>query len=732
MKGRKTGYLYILSTAVLALLVWSTILSLRQPNTGFFWEYSTGIVYEVDSSYPSAFQIQKGDKIVSGNGHPANEIYRQISDQAGKTIEMVIDRDGKTITTQMPLSLPDAKLLVNRITPLLIGLAFCLAGGIVYSFSKVNNQNIQFFLFCQALAITLGAGAVSSFTEAWVKVVFALGLIWTGVFLVHLHTIFPTGITFRYKGALLIVVSSVAVVLTIALFAKQLISPIPAYDHLLGMACLLYIGICFLVVLFLWSRSFFKANSAVERRQAGILAFFGILGFSPLVVFSIIPHLLMGVTLVPYTISMASMILIPIGYVYAIRRYKLGIDRTMHRGSTIALVIIVMAAFYMVSFSLEHNLIGDQIHFHPLWELVTTLLIAASSSVLYHRLTILTEKLLYGGWYDYRSIVHHVSSSLKKPGFDPLSIAEVICDTTGKSMQLEYAALFLYDGSYVSYEKGRDLQAGQQPIEILELLYEAVQESSVEISEEYRMRINECMSNNGIPVDLREKVQYVVPLQGTRGQLGAFILGNKMGHGVVTKADWEILEFVTLQARIGIENARMIGELQEHSNTINRLHRKVIQAREEERKRVSRDLHDMVIQSLVGLNMQLEEMKLHSEVIPNIDWETPQKETLRIVREARRICTDLRPASLDMFGLIPTIRSRIVDLEEHAPFLIHLEVTGDEAQVIPEEIAINLYRFFNESLINIQKHANADHVEISIDLDPEEIKDSDQRQWRRL
>jgi signal transduction histidine kinase len=311
---------------------------------------------------------------------------------------------------------------------------------------------------------------------------------------------------------------------------------------------------------------------------------------------------------------------------------------------------------------------------------------------------------------------------LKTPGFDPLSIAEVICDTTGKSMQLEYAALFLYDGSYVSYEKGRDLQAGQQPIEILNLLYEAVQESSVQISEEYRMRIEECMSNNGIRVDLREKVQYVVPLQGTRGLLGAFILGNKMGHGVVTKADWEILESVTLQARIGIENARMIGELQEHSNTINRLHRKVIQAREEERKRVSRDLHDMVIQSLVGLNMHLEEMKLHSEVIPNIDWETPQKETLRIVSEARRICTDLRPASLDMFGLIPTIRSRIVDLEEHAPFLIHLEVTGDESQVIPEEIAINLYRFFNESLINIQKHANADHVEISIDLYPEEVK----------
>lgn len=722
MKGRKTGYLYILSSAALALIVWSTILSLRQPNIGFFWEYSTGIVYQVNSSYPFAFQIQKGDKIISGDGHPAKEIYRQISDQSRKTIEVIIERDGKNIALQMPLLPPDAKLMVSRLTPLLIALAFCFGGGIFYSFSKVNNQNIQFFLFCQALAITLGAGAVSSFTQGWVKALFSLGLIWTGVSLVHLHTIFPTGTTFRYKGVLVKVVSIVAVILTIALLAKQLISPTPAYDQMLGMACLLYIGICFLIVLFLWSRSLFKANSAIERRQAGILAFFGILGFSPLVIFSIIPRLLMGVTLVPYTISMASLILIPVGYGYAIRRYKLGIDRRMHRGGTIALVLMVMAAFFVVSFSLEHIIIGDQIRFHPLWELVTTLLIAASSSVIYHRLIILTEKLLYGGWYDYRSVVHHVSSSLKAPGFDPLSIAKVICNTTGKSMQLDYAALFLYDGSYVSYEIGQDLRASQQPIEILDLLYEAVRESSVQISDEYRMRIDECMSNYGIQVDLREKVQFVVPLQGTRALLGVFILGNKIGHGLVTSADWEILESVTLQARIGIENARMIGELQEHSKTINQLHRQVVQAREEERKRVSRDLHDMVIQSLVGLNMQLEEMKLESEVVPTIDWETPQKETLRIVREARRICTDLRPASLDMFGLIPTIRSRIVDLEENAPFLIHLEVDGDEAQVIPEEIAVNLYRFFNESLINIQKHANADHVEIYIDLNPEEIK----------
>jgi two-component system sensor histidine kinase DegS len=75
-----------------------------------------------------------------------------------------------------------------------------------------------------------------------------------------------------------------------------------------------------------------------------------------------------------------------------------------------------------------------------------------------------------------------------------------------------------------------------------------------------------------------------------------------------------------------------------------------------------------------------------------------------------------------MLGLIPTIRSRIVDLEETAPFLIRLGVAGDETQQLPEEVAVNLYRFFNESLINIQKHANADHVDIEIELGAEGIQ----------
>lgn len=716
MKGRKTGYLYILSVATFALLIWGTILSIRQPYTGVFWEYSTGIVYQVDDSHPSAYQVHKGDQVISGEGYPANQVYRLISGRVGETITLVINRDGHRLLVDMKLEAPDVNLLVSRLIPILIALAFSLAGGIVYAFSKVSNQNIQFFLFCQTLSITLGAGAISSFSEEWIKLLFQLGLVWSGFFAIHLHTIFPTGISFRYKKPLLILVSGVAGLLTGLIFLSWFTA------RSVAIACLIYLGISFLIVLFLWSQSFFKAGSAGERKQAGILAFSWIIGLSPLVIFSIIPNILMGVTLFPYEISMASLILLPVGYGYAIKRYKIGIDQKMHRGSTYALVMLVMAGIFAISYSLEQRVIGDHLKYHPIWELSTTLVLVASTRLIYNNLTVFTEKLLYGSWYDYRSVVQGVSSSLKTQGFEPISIAKSICHSVGKSMQLEYAAIILYDGSFISYESGKEVQSERQPEVIVELLCKAAPGSTVEISKNARTVLAQSMEQHGIQMDIGENIQFIIPLLGSRDTLGVFILGNKIGRGEVNKRDREILESVLQQARIGIENARLIDELQKHTETIERMHHRVVQVREGERKRVSRDLHDLIIQSLVGLSFQVKQMHGKGSYLADIDWAEAQNEISRIVDEARTICNALRPASLEVVGLISTIEARIAELEEHAPFLIRLDTVGSEKPDLPEDVVVTLYRFFNESMINIQKHAQADHVNIFLEFKPYEIR----------
>lgn len=721
MKGRKTAYLYLLSAATLTLIIWSTFTSIRQPNIGVFWEYSTGIVYQIDPSHPSTYQVHLGDHVVAGNGHPASEVYRLISGMAGQSITLTIERNGTAVTVLMQLIKPNTRLLVSRLSSLLIALAFCASSSILYAFSKVTKQNIVFFLYCQVLAVTLASGAISSFSTPWLKTLFEAGVLWSGVLAVHLHTIFPNGVAFSLKKPLLRLVSSTACLLSAALFVKQAAHLTGISDQLLGLACLGYLVLSFLIVLFLWSRSFFHATSANEREQAGIMALFGILGFSPLMVFSIIPHILMGSTLIPYDISLAGLIVLPIGYSYAIHHYKIGMDRTLHRGATFVLVLMVMAGLFTISFSLEQKFLGNLIAFHPIWELITTLTLAVTFRLVYDRLTIFTEKLLYGNWYDFRSIVHTVSNTLKATGTDPKSIAAAICQMIGRSMQLEYAALFLYDGEYIAYEVGKDMQMSQQPIEILDCLYEEIQETMLEMTEANQELIFGSLAELGVnDSSLRERVQFVVPIGDSQNKLGVFILGNKLGRGILTTTDWEILDAVMQQAKTGIENARLIQELQEHALVIRSMHRKVGITREDEQKRVARDLHDIVVQALIGLKFSVE--NLRSAKADAEAWENTQRKIQQIVADTRQICSNLRLTSLEKEGLIATLRSFTQQLNQQTPFHVHLYVSGNENQVISEEVGLTLFRFFNECISNIQKHAQADRVIIQIDIQPEELK----------
>jgi hypothetical protein len=240
MKGRKTGALYLLSVGNHCPIdLGNNFIDSPTLHRGFSWEYSTGIIYEVDGTHPSAYQIHKGDQVISGEGHPAHQVYRLISGRVGETITLVINRGGHRILADMQLLAPDIKLLVSRLIPILIALAFSIAGGVIYAFSRVSKQNIQFFLFCQTLAVTLGAGAISSFSDEWVKLLFQLGLVWSGFFAIHLHTIFPTGISFRFKKPLLILISSGAVLLTILIFMSWFTA------RSISLACLIYLGISF-------------------------------------------------------------------------------------------------------------------------------------------------------------------------------------------------------------------------------------------------------------------------------------------------------------------------------------------------------------------------------------------------------------------------------------------------------------------------------------------------------
>ena len=148
------------------------------------------------------------------------------------------------------------------------------------------------------------------------------------------------------------------------------------------------------------------------------------------------------------------------------------------------------------------------------------------------------------------------------------------------------------------------------------------------------------------------------------------------------------------------------------------LSRKILMAQEDERARVSRDLHDELGQILTALRLELgwlhkKASATSSEISGAFGGAVEMVE--KAAGELRRVCKGLRPPLLDDLGLEPAIRLLVEDFEARAMPVMRFAVQLDEdRQPTPPEVALCTYRILQESLNNITRHAGAGTINISL------------------
>jgi signal transduction histidine kinase len=140
------------------------------------------------------------------------------------------------------------------------------------------------------------------------------------------------------------------------------------------------------------------------------------------------------------------------------------------------------------------------------------------------------------------------------------------------------------------------------------------------------------------------------------------------------------------------------------------------EAQEEERKRISRELHDETIQELVVLSQKLDILSVESISMSEEDkqrLEKLQQDTGNIMKGVRRLSQDLRPAALDRLGLIPALEWLLTDTEEYSGLKTSITVTGEKRR-LPERIELVLFRITQEAIRNTWKHSKASRVDLNI------------------
>jgi signal transduction histidine kinase len=149
---------------------------------------------------------------------------------------------------------------------------------------------------------------------------------------------------------------------------------------------------------------------------------------------------------------------------------------------------------------------------------------------------------------------------------------------------------------------------------------------------------------------------------------------------------------------------------------LRRLSRQILSAQEDERRRISRELHDVIAQTLTGINIRLATLKKEAAVnTKGLDRNIARTQRLveKSVNIVHEFARELRPAVLDDLGLIPALHS-FVKLFSQA----HAHSCSFESLCGVEKLNSNqrtiLYRVAQEALNNVSRHAQASRVEVSI------------------
>jgi len=223
--------------------------------------------------------------------------------------------------------------------------------------------------------------------------------------------------------------------------------------------------------------------------------------------------------------------------------------------------------------------------------------------------------------------------------------------------------------------------------------------------------------------ELRDKAHALwgVPLKINDKVIGVLIIGFEKPYQWLP-TELELFRAVADRSALAIDRARMTDALREREMRIVELSGHLLKAQEEERKRISRELHDetgqalMVIRLYLGMldgtvKTRVGKAKI-GELLAVVD---------RTIEGIRRIIGRLSPLVLQELGLVSAIRKEAKDLAKNAGVQSRVAISDDVGRLDPV-IETAIYRVVQESLHNVAKHAQAQNVNIQMDREGEVLK----------
>ena len=209
-----------------------------------------------------------------------------------------------------------------------------------------------------------------------------------------------------------------------------------------------------------------------------------------------------------------------------------------------------------------------------------------------------------------------------------------------------------------------------------------------------------------------------LPLVYQTEQVGELVLAPRAAGETFTSADQRLLSDLAHQIGVAVHAVQLTADLQRVTVDLQHSRERLVIAREEERRRLRRDLHDGIGPTLASLFQRLDTA---SRLVPHdpdaavVLLETLKGQVKATIAEIRRVVYALRPPVLDELGLISALREHTGHAQESNGLRIVIEAP-EAMPPLPAAVEVAAYRIILEALTNVERHAHAHTCLVRLDL----------------
>jgi|GEM_PF-1035301 len=213
-----------------------------------------------------------------------------------------------------------------------------------------------------------------------------------------------------------------------------------------------------------------------------------------------------------------------------------------------------------------------------------------------------------------------------------------------------------------------------------------------------------------------------VPLMRGIDLRGLWLLGARGSRLRYAPEDLRWLTAVGRQAAVVLEAIHYAEQERRTASEMRTLYRQVVSAQEVERGRLTRELHDGLLQNLCAVTRDLKALGARQKTgeAPSADLADLAARSGETVNTLRAICNDLRPPLLQ-HDLVSALKALVEELDARSPAPVHIEITADDLH-LPDDVALAIFRITQEALHNAIQHADGSEIAVRLTLYPDRLR----------